>query len=129
MGLYVTALYRDNDNNKYKLLIIRLLIITVLVYFIGLILCHCIMFKCGGTIKQETITMSTKIVRVKQTTSKLLHMENFSYIQKLVHLMLHLSTKNFKSYWLYWIKQSVYMYSTIVHINTHIWSLTVYVVM
>ena len=31
--------------------------------------------------------------------------------------MLHLSTKNFKSYWLYWTKQSVYMYSTIVHIN------------
>ena len=37
-AVYVTALYNEYENSKYKLLIIRLLIITVLAYFIVLIL-------------------------------------------------------------------------------------------
>ena len=78
LGLYVTALYSDNENNRYKILITRLLIITVLVYFIGLIFCHCVMIQCGDTIKQQVIKikgMLRKVFRIKQTTPGLLHME------------------------------------------------------
>ena len=78
LGLYVTALYSDNESNRYKMLITRLLIITVLVYFIGLIFCHCVMLKCGDTIKQQAIKMKgrlTKVIGIKQTTSGLIHIE------------------------------------------------------
>ena len=60
------------------MLITRLLIITVLVYFIGLIFCHCIMLKCGNTIKQLAIKMKgrlTKVITRKQTTSESLYTE------------------------------------------------------
>ena len=78
LGLYVTALYSDNENNRYKILITRLLIITVLTYFIGLIFCHCVILKCGDTIKHQVIKMKgmlRKVIRVKQTSPGLLHME------------------------------------------------------
>ena len=55
LGLYVTALYSDSEGNRYKMLITRLLIITVMAYFIGLIFCYCVMLKCGDTIKQQAI--------------------------------------------------------------------------
>ena len=78
LGLYVAALYSDNENNRYKMLVTRLLIITVLAYFIGLIFCNCVTLKCGDVIKQKSIKMKqifTKMVRIKQATSRTLHME------------------------------------------------------
>ena len=81
LAVYVTALYSDGENNRYKLLIIRALIITVLAYFIGLIFCHCVMImyadtitKKGNKIKEMLIKKITK----KQTFSELLHMEQLS---------------------------------------------------
>ena len=58
--------------------ITRLLIITVLAYFIGLIFCHCAMLKCGEIIKQQTIKVKeifTKMIRSKQANPGKLHME------------------------------------------------------
>ena len=78
LGLYITALYSDNENNEYKTLITRLLINTVLAYFIGLIFCHCVMLKCGDTVKQLAIKMKerlTKVIAKNQATSELLYME------------------------------------------------------
>ena len=78
LGLYITALYSDNENNRYKMFITRLLIITVLAYFIGLIFCYCVMLKCGDTIKYHIIKMKEmlpKMIRTKQTTSVSLRME------------------------------------------------------
>ena len=78
LGLYITALYSDNENNRYKMLITRLLINTVLAYFIGRIFCHCVMLKCGGTIKQLTMKIKrklTKVIAIKQTASESFYME------------------------------------------------------
>ena len=58
--------------------ITRLLIITVLAYFIGLIFCYCVILKCGDTIKYHIIKMKEmlpRMMRTKQTTSVSLHME------------------------------------------------------
>ena len=51
LAVYVTALYNECENSKYNWLIIRLLIITVLGYFIVLIFCHCILLMYGDTVK------------------------------------------------------------------------------
>ena len=78
LGLYVTALYSDNENNSYKTLITRLLINTVLAYFIRLIFYHCVMIKCGNTVKQLAIKMKgklTKVIAKNQVTSESLLME------------------------------------------------------
>ena len=75
--IYVTALYNVNENNKYKLLIIRLLIIAVLAYFIVLIFCHCVMLMYGDTIKKTVIKIK-QIFTKKQKISKSLHMEQLS---------------------------------------------------
>ena len=64
-AVYVTALYNEYENSKYKLFIIRLLIITVLAYFIVLISCHCIMLMCGDTIKRRAY--KTKQVLMKRS--------------------------------------------------------------
>ena len=78
LGLYVTALYNDNENDRYKIFITRLLIITVLLYFIGLIFCHCVMLKCGEVIKHKAIKVKgilRKTIRTKQANPEKLHME------------------------------------------------------
>ena len=74
-AVYVTALYINNeyDNSKYKLFIIRLLIITVLGYFIVLIFCHCIMLMYGDVIMgraNKVKQMLLKKIRRKQTCSE-----------------------------------------------------------
>ena len=94
LGLYVTALYSDNENNRYKMLVTRLLIITVLAYFIGLIFCHCVTLKCGDVIKQKSIKIKrifTKMVRINQATSRTLHMEQ-------LHTKIPDVTFNYKEY-------------------------------
>ena len=94
LGLYVAALYSDNENNSYKMLITRLLIITVLAYFIGLIFCHCVTLKCGDMIKQKSIKMKqifTKMFGIKQATSRTLHMEQ-------LHTKIPDVTFNYKEY-------------------------------
>ena len=78
LGLYVTALCNDNENDRYKMLITRLLIITVLIYLIGLIFCHCVMLKCGKNIKHQAIKVKgifTKLIRTKQANPGKLNME------------------------------------------------------
>ena len=78
LAVYVTALYSDGENNRYKLLIIRALIITVLAYFIGLVFCHCVMITYGDTIKRKgnkIKQMLIKRIRKNQRFSELLHME------------------------------------------------------
>ena len=77
LGLYVTALYSDNENNRYTMIFTRLLIITVLVYFIGLILCHCVILKCGDTIKQQVIRLKKTLAKNDQNNCKA---NNFSII-------------------------------------------------
>ena len=72
-AVYVTALYNEYENSKYKLFIIRLLIITVLAYFIVLIFCHCIMLMYGDAIKRRTTKikqMLMKRITKKQTCSE-----------------------------------------------------------
>ena len=79
LGLYLTAMYSDNESNRYNMLITRLLINTVLAYFTGLIFCHCVMIKCGDTIKQQASKikgMITKLIRIKQVTSGSLDIEH-----------------------------------------------------
>ena len=78
--VYVTVLYSDDVNRFHKLHIIKILIITVLVYFILFIFCHCVMLLYGDVImkraskiKQVLIKMIT--VKLKQTCSRSLHME------------------------------------------------------
>ena len=80
-AVYVTALYNEYENSKYKLLIIRLLIISVLVYFIVLLSCHCIMSMYGDIIKEKSNKMKQilmkKITR-KEKFSESLHLEQLN---------------------------------------------------
>ena len=78
-AVYVTALYNEYENSKYKLFIIRLLIITVLGYFFVLIFCHCIISMYGDTIKRrannikqmfKSITKKKKVSESLQLRSK-----------------------------------------------------------
>ena len=55
LAVYISALYNEYENSKYKLLIIRLFIISVLVYFISVIFCHCVMLMYGDIIKEKQI--------------------------------------------------------------------------
>ena len=76
--VFVTALYNEHDNSKYKLFIIRLLIITVLGYFIILIFCHCIMLMYGDVIMgraNKVKQMLMKKIRRKQTCLGSLQLE------------------------------------------------------
>ena len=77
LALHVTALYPDN-NNIYKLLIIRVLIIIILVYFILLMFCHCIMSLCGDVIKRRANKILTTMTSVKYRCSKSLQMKELS---------------------------------------------------
>ena len=72
LAAYVTALY----NASSTMLIVRILIITVLAYFIALIFCHCMMLRYGDTIKR--ITSRIKQVFTKKTFMRSLHMEELS---------------------------------------------------
>ena len=78
LAVYVTALYNEYENSKYKLFIIRLLIITVLAYFIVHIFCHCIMLMYGDAIKRRATIikqMLMKMITRKQTCSESLQLE------------------------------------------------------
>ena len=79
LAVYVTALYNEYDNGKYNWLILRLLIITVLGYFIILIFCHCIMLMYGDSIKMRANKVKQllmmKMIRSKQTHSESLQLE------------------------------------------------------
>ena len=80
-AVYVTALYNEYENSKYKLFIIRLLIITVLAYFIVLIFCHCIMLMYGDAIKgraHKIKQMLMKMIKRKQTSTESLKLEQLS---------------------------------------------------
>ena len=80
-AVYVTALYNEYENSKYKLFIIRLLIITVLAYFIVLIFCHCIMLMYGEAIKRRANKikqMLMKMIKRKQTYTESLKLEQLS---------------------------------------------------
>ena len=81
LAVYITALYNEYENSKYKLFIIRLLIITVLVYFIVLIFCHCIMLMYGDVIKGRANKIKqmlmTRITR-KKTCSESIQLEDLS---------------------------------------------------
>ena len=81
LAVYVTALYNEYENSKYKLFIIRLLIITVLAYFIVLIFCHCIMSMYGNVIKgraNKIKQMLMKRITRKKTCSESLQLEDLS---------------------------------------------------
>ena len=78
-AVYVTALYNEYENSKYKLFIIRLLIITVLAYFIVLIFCHCIMLMYGDVIKgraNKIKQMLMKRITRKPTCSESLQLSS-----------------------------------------------------
>ena len=78
LAVYATALYNEYENSKYKLFIIRLLIITVLAYFIVLIFCRCIILICGDAIKgraNKIKQMLMKRITGKQTCPESLHLE------------------------------------------------------
>ena len=77
---YIAALYCDNVNRFHKLHIIRILIITVLVYFILFIFCHCVMLMYGDVIKRRVSKIKQVLIKMitvksKQTCSRPLHME------------------------------------------------------
>ena len=81
LAVYVTALYNEYENSKYKLFIIRLLIITVLTYFIVLIFCHCIMLMYGDVIKgsaNKIKQMLMKRITRRKTCSESLQLEGLS---------------------------------------------------
>ena len=74
----IIALYPDSINNFYKLLIIRALISTILVYFTLLIFYHCAILLCGDLIKKKANKIKQtirKMISVKQERSKPLHMK------------------------------------------------------
>ena len=77
LALHVTALYPDN-NNFYKLLIIRVLIVIILMYFILLMFCHCIMSLCGDVIKRRANRILTTMTSVKYRCSNSLQMKELS---------------------------------------------------
>ena len=81
--VYITAQYstRGIENSFFKLLIIRLLIITVLAYFILFIFCHCILLLYGDAIKvrvNKILQLFLKITARKQTHSRSSDMEELS---------------------------------------------------
>ena len=81
--VYVTALYSTSgiERNCYKLLIIKLLIITILAYFILFMFCHCIMLLYGDAIKVRVNKIKhlfLKITTRKQTGSRSSGMEELS---------------------------------------------------
>ena len=81
--VYITAQYstRGIENSFFKLLIIRLLIISVLAYFILFIFCNCIMLLCGDAIKvrvNKILQLFLKITARKQTGSRSSDMEELS---------------------------------------------------
>jgi len=85
-AVYVTALYNEYENSKYKILIIRLLIVTVLAYFIVLIFCHCIMLMYGDTIKRKANKFKQSLMRRitrKQTCSESLDLEKLQLRSKI----------------------------------------------
>ena len=80
-AVYVTALYNEYENSKYKLFIIRLLII-VLAYFIVLIFCHCIMLMYGDAIKERANKVKQMLMKKnirKRTRSESLQLEQLRY--------------------------------------------------
>ena len=82
LAVYVTALYNECENSKYNWLIIRLLIITVLGYFIVLIFSHCIMLMYGDTVKVRANKIKEMLMMRwftrKQTCSESLELEQLS---------------------------------------------------
>ena len=81
--VYITAQYstRGIENSFFKLLIIRLLIISVLAYFILFIFCHCIMLLYGDAIKvrvNKILQLLFEITARKQTGSRSSDMEELS---------------------------------------------------
>ena len=89
-AVYVTALYNEYENSKYKLFIIRLLIITVLGYFFVIIFCHCIISMFGDTIKR-------KANNIKQMFESITKKKKVSESLQLRSLMLRLTMKNLGS--------------------------------
>ena len=78
--VYATAPYSGIERNFYKL-IIRLLIITVLAYFILFMFCYCIMLLYGDAIKvrvNKILQVFLKITARKQTRSRSSDMEELS---------------------------------------------------
>ena len=81
LAVYVTALFNEHENSKYKLFIIRLLIITVLVYFVVLFFCHCIILMYGSAIKRRANKikqMLKKRITKEQKCSESLQLEQLS---------------------------------------------------
>ena len=79
--VYVTALYSDIENNFYKLLIIRVVIVTALAYFILFIFCHCVMLLYGDAIKARANKIKQEFIKItarKQTRSRSSDMEELS---------------------------------------------------
>ena len=58
--VYVTALWNDNYN-KNKLLLSKVLICIVLIYFVIYITYHCVMLLCGSSIKQKICCSRKKL--------------------------------------------------------------------
>ena len=79
--VYVTTLYSGNERNFYQVLIIRLLIITVLAYFILYIFCYCAMLLYGDAIKVRVNKIKQLLLKIavrKQTCSRSSDMEELS---------------------------------------------------
>ena len=76
LALYVTALYPDNESNFYKLLIIRVLILTVLVYFTLLIFCHCVMSLYGDVIKKKANKIKQVLIKIPATKQECLELNS-----------------------------------------------------
>ena len=79
--VYVTALFSGIENNFYKLLIIKLLIVTALAYFILFIFCHCVMLLYGDGIKARANKIKQVFIKItarKQTRSRSSDMEELS---------------------------------------------------
>ena len=79
--VYVTALYSDIENNFYKLLIIRVVIVTALAYFILFIFCHCVMLLYGDAIKARANKIKQVLIKIaarKQTRLRSSDMEELS---------------------------------------------------
>ena len=79
--VYVTALYSGIENNFYKLLIIKLLIVTALAYFILFIFCYCVILLYSDAIKARANKIKQEFIKItarKQTHSRSSDMEELS---------------------------------------------------
>ena len=78
LAVHVTALH-NNGNNRFELFITKSLIYSVFAYYLVFIICHCVMSRCGTTIKQmcNLVVKMVKTGVMKQSDAEFINMKEY----------------------------------------------------